>query len=132
MSKIPMFKKSFLVIYLCTCVFKVFAGDTIVYSRPSSLVTASNNFEIFDDHAKKYNHLTIQQANGFFQNKKESPVFSRLDVNIWARFSLLNHTSAQTLYFNIEHFNISIIKVYKVLNGKLERIYLDGNAIAHS
>src|SRR6478736_136860 len=111
-----------------TVSFKTFAGDTIAYDK-EGLENISNHIEILNDVNNKYSLNTIQTAPEFYRNTKESPVFSSLDVNIWSRFSIINNSAAENLYLWFEHFNLSVIKFYKVENGRLVLIYEDGNAI---
>jgi signal transduction histidine kinase len=110
---------------------KVFGGN-IVFSNQEKFRNIGRYLELLNDHDNKYSENTIINAAGFYNNTENMPVFSSLNINIWARFSLVNNSDVKNVFLNVDHFNTSIIKVYKESNGKLNDIYVDGNAIVHS
>src|SRR5438552_1381960 len=127
-----MLKNIFFILCFYACVFKAAAGNVIVYSNPTSLVKIGKHFDILEDTAGKYDASSILGATEFYGNNKDIPVFSLPDVNVWLRFSLVNQTTANGIYFYIQYFNLSFIKLYKESNGKLVQTYGDGNAVPHS
>ena len=118
-------------IFFCL-IGKAVAGNIIVYNNASSVIEAGKYFEILDDPGNKYDSSSIINASSFRANTQTIPVFSTPDINLWLRFSLTNQTDAKNLYFYLEYYNVSYIKFYKQVGGKLIRIYIDGNATLHS
>lgn len=115
----------------CLSLSKVFGGN-IVFKDSEDLKNIGQYLELLDNKDGKYNANTIIHATGFYNNTESSPVFSSLNINIWARFSLVNNSNIKDIFCSIDHFNTSIIRIYKELNGKLNEIYVDGNDIVHS
>ncbi len=126
-----MIKKLLFFLICCLSLFKVFGGN-IVFEDSEELKNIGQYLELLDNKDGKYNANTIINATGFYKNTESSPVFSSLNINIWARFSLVNNSNVKDLFCNIDHFNTSVIKIYKESQGKLDEIYVDGNAIVHS
>lgn len=116
--------------FLCLYVLNGFAADTILYNR-SVIKKIGEHIEILDNRDKEYDAANITSAKEFYKNERASPVFSKLDIDIWIRFSVINATGTKNIYFNSSHFNTSLLKLYKENNGKLIEIYTDGNSIAH-
>jgi signal transduction histidine kinase len=120
--------------FLLICCFsmgKVFGGN-IVFNDQEKSKNIGSYLELLNDHDGKYSENTIINATGFHSNTEDMPVFSSLNVNIWARFSVVNNSDVKNIFFNVDHFNTSVVKIYKESNGKLNEIYVDGNAIVHS
>ena len=82
-------KKILLVAFLSLYVIDGFATDTILYNKPS-IKKIGAHLEILDNRDKKYDVSTITNAKEFYENKRASPVFSKLDIDIWIRFSIVN------------------------------------------
>ncbi|MEP6467196.1 MAG: 7TM diverse intracellular signaling domain-containing protein [Parafilimonas sp.] len=89
-------------------------------------------FEILQNSNNAFDSSNVIYSSKFKQNAKTIPILSTPDINIWLRFSLLNNTKNSDLYFYLEYYNLSDLKLYKEVNNKLVQIYVDGNAIAHS
>lgn len=104
----------------------------IVYRNTSTIATQGKKLEILEDKNNKYDSSTILSAQDFKLADKDVPLFPVPDVNVWARFSLINNSSLDDLYLFIEHFNISKITLYKLEVGRLLPFYTDGNALRHS
>jgi two-component system, NtrC family, sensor kinase len=126
-----MIKKLLFFLICCLSLFKVFGGN-IVYKNSEDLKNIGQYLELLNNKDGKYNANTVINATGFYKNTESSPVFSSLNINIWARFSLVNTSNVKDLFCNIDHFNTSVIKIYKESDGKLNEIYVDGNDIIHS
>jgi signal transduction histidine kinase len=126
-----MVKKLFFFFCFFICVLRISANNVIVYKSPSSLIKVGSFFEILDNTKNDYDSSSVLQAKGFHTSKDQIPVFSVPDVNIWLRFSIFNQTKYNELFFYLEHFNVSTIKLYKEVNNRLISLYVDGNAFAH-
>jgi signal transduction histidine kinase len=125
-----MIKKIFFILCFYACAAKAL-GNTILYDDPLSLIKVGSHFEILRN-GDKYDSLSVLHANKFHQSHTGIPVFSLPDVDIWLRFTLENRTAVNSLYFYIDYFNISYLRIYKLSGEKLTRIVTEGNALPHS
>jgi len=115
------------------CVSNIIAGNnTAIFNSNTSLLRIGKQIEILEDVNNQFNDNTILVAKGFYKSNKEIPVFSSPNINAWLRFSLSNQTPENNLYLYIDYFNLSYITIYKEVNGKLIKIYFNGNAVKRS
>jgi two-component system NtrC family sensor kinase len=125
-----MLTRIFFIVCFYACVISAFADDGIVYNKPL-LKKIGSDVEILNNREKKYTTANVIAANDFYKSLKTTPILSKLNVDTWVRFSIINLSESKNIYFNIGHFNTSFIRLYKESNGILKEIYLNGNAITH-
>lgn len=130
MQKIIFDKQIFFTICFFICGNAIF-GQSIVYKSTSTITGIGKNLQILEDLDRRYNEVSILNSKNFYPNNSAVPLFPDPGVNAWCRF-VINNKSSADVYLLIEHFNISKISLYKLVNGKLIRFYIDGNSIKHS
>ncbi len=121
-------------IFFSTCLLMFVVtiyGQPITYNNTSTITSIGKQLQILEDSGENYDTASILNAKRFYQSKNDVPLFPVPNVNTWCRFTVNNNLSSD-VYLFIEHFNISKITLYKLVNGKLIMLYADGNSIKHS